>query len=73
MISRICFKIFQKKEGEKKKEVGRSRDRSHKIDKILLNVQLSDEYMGEGLSALGYVRNFHNINTKSKNVAIKWL
>lgn len=53
--------------------MGRSRDRSHKIDKILLNVQLSDEYMGEGLSALGYVQNFHNINTKSKNVAIKWL
>ena len=44
MISRTCFKILQKK--EKNKKGGRHQaDRINEIDKILIDVQQSDEYM----------------------------
>lgn len=44
MISRTCFKILQKK--TKNKKGGRQQvDRINEIDKILTDVQESDEYM----------------------------
>lgn len=45
MISRICFKVLLKKK-RKKKSRKQQGDRRNETDKILINVQPRDEYMG---------------------------